>query len=209
MPAIWSLFTHKMVQPNLVRGFLLSRRERNITVNENQRQRYFLEERQWGQRKGAGRGAQHCSQVWALQLVHRCIDSSLGRSSRCGSERGGQTPGSKERQLHSWVTKPYKVKAGCCGWEMQNNCVFLRVTKHGPYAQAKEHFQPAVFPLLGQMLSFDFFSMFFCGSCFLRLERFAFPHIFLSSCAWLLHYLNQSNTKTKQNPKSSGRTCRN
>lgn len=125
MPAIWSLFTHKMVQPNLVRGFLLSRRERNITVNENQRQRYFLEERQWGQRKGAGRGAQHCSQVWALQLVHRCIDSSLGRSSRCGSERGGQTPGSKERQLHWWVTKPYKVKAGCCGWEMQNNCVFL------------------------------------------------------------------------------------
>lgn len=35
MSDVWSLFTYLMVQPNLVRGFLLSRRERNIRVKEN------------------------------------------------------------------------------------------------------------------------------------------------------------------------------
>ena len=42
-----------MVQPNLVRSFLLSRRERNMAVNENKRQHYFSMDREWGQRKRA------------------------------------------------------------------------------------------------------------------------------------------------------------
>lgn len=74
------------------------------------------------------------------------------------------------------------------GW----TTVSSSVTKQSPYVHTKEHFQPAVFPLFEQTLSFDFFFplMFFYSSSFPGLERFAFPHIFLSGSAWLLYYLN-------------------
>lgn len=164
-----SLFTYLMVQPNLVRGFLLSRRERNSTVNEN-RQHYFSKQKKWGQRKRAD----------VLPEPFPGVDTTAGARMRMPQPQppseeqmfvgvGWHMPGSKKHQLHLWVMKPDKVKAGCCGWKIQNNCVFIRVTKHCSCAPTKEHFQPAVFPLLGQMLSFDLFSplMFLMAVAFL------------------------------------------
>lgn len=103
MSEIWSLFTYEMVQPNLVRGFLLSRRERNITVNENR-------DSTTSQRRGSGaRGkgqmcSQNHSQVWTWQLVHGCLNFSLHLRSRCLLEWGGtrQAPRNISFTDESW-----------------------------------------------------------------------------------------------------------
>lgn len=69
-----------MFQPNLVRGFLLSKRERNITVNENKRQHYFSMDRESGQRKRADGipapfpGVGIAAGAWMLQLQPQSKD---------------------------------------------------------------------------------------------------------------------------------------
>lgn len=172
----WLIFDHVLTTKwfSLMLEVFFWAGKRNMTVNENPGQCYFLEEVQWGWREGADRPSQPSSQVWALWLGHLSGGGAVaGRNGRTNIRL-------QEHQLHWWVMQLYKVKAGCCGWKMQNNRVLIRVTKPWPYAPAKKHFQPAVFHLLGQMLSFDSTPPHvLCVSCFPRLERFAVPHIFV------------------------------
>lgn len=154
-----------MVQPNLVTGFHLSRRETSQWMRTRDSATSWR--RGGGQRKGAHRCSQHCCQVWALQLVHWCLDFSLNWGADAGWSEVDKHQ-SPRNIIHWWVMNPYKVKAGCCGWKMLNNCVFISY-KAIPICIAKEHFQPAVFLLLGQMLSFDYFPlMFFKAVAFLN-----------------------------------------
>ena len=168
----------------------------------------------WGQRQGVDQDG-----GWPPSTIPRCGHcswcthalTSISAWREDAGWNGEDKPQGTSASLKSHET--LQSQSRLLWLKNANDCVFLRVRKHCPYSHAKEHFQPPVFPLLGQCWALIFLLIFFShvlyGSCFPRLERFAYSYIFLSGWAWLLHYLNQSNNQTKLNPKSSVRTCRN
>lgn len=169
----WLIFDHflptKWFSLIQFRGFLLSRRERETSQSiwtENRRWCYFLEERPGARGKGWTEVPSpvprcgHCS--WcthALTSPWREDAYWSGEDKR----RGTSTSLMMSHEILQSQSSLLRLKNA-------NDCVFIRVRKHCPYACVKEHFQPAVFPLLGQMLSFDFFFlslMFFMAVAFL------------------------------------------
>lgn len=168
MSEIWSLFTYEMVQPNLVRGFLLSRRERNITVNENRDS--TTSQRRGSRARGKGQMcSQNHSQVWTWQLVHGCLNFSLHLRSRCLLEWGGtrQAPRNISFADESW--NPTKSKQVVVVEKFKTTVSSSELQNIAHVHPQRNMFNPLYFPCLGKCWALIYFSplMFLMAVAFL------------------------------------------
>lgn len=177
MAGIWSLLTYKMVQPHLVWGFLLSRREKHPSEWEL-KTAPPLGGRQWGQRKGfpapfpgvsTADGPPNALTSASVWQVHAGWN---GEEKHQAPRDIGFTDESRTPTKSKQVVVVEKCKTTVSSVELQN-IAYMHTRR--------STFNLLYYSCLGRCrASIFFFSHVLSGSCFPRLVKFAFPHIFVS-----------------------------